>query len=401
MSSQYSPKTFLRQVRGRLINRCLRRRGIDLDLDIEVIKPSVVDEMFQKLTSLPPEKLRLVEADFAAIAELSSSRATNAILREASRYGLDFADIFLQARNGYERACWTFLEHHDIFERAACFYEMDSYGDGRWNRRFVGAGLTPATTEQAIARLSVMMQRSFAKEGRGKHCHIDYYLREEPTRHCFFAMPEDHPSTDFSYSESGELRRQTRKGAFEVIFVYRPADGMLEVLAPGGCNRVEDMAACFCTGMLNLPDLPPKITPRLYDLSRLKAANLSFATDPADRIERVELREVRLGLGRADGWRRLLNFAVDRKAYDRASIHDMILGTVAADGVELADVVVASARFCIIFAAVDNQKPKRLTFSVAQPDRCTLRDNYHDQIARKCLRLWGLTVDTGSARIAV
>ena len=108
MSRQYSPKTFLRQVRGTLLNRCLRRHGIDMDLNLEIIKPTVVDELFQRLTTLPPEKLRLVESDFAAIAEMASSEGTDALLREAHRRHLDFSDIFLHARNGYERACWAF-----------------------------------------------------------------------------------------------------------------------------------------------------------------------------------------------------------------------------------------------------------------------------------------------------
>ena len=399
MSRQYSPKTFLRQVRGTLLNRCLRRHGIDLDLNLEIIKPAVVDELFQRLTTLPPEKLRLVESDFAAIAEMASSEGTDALLREAHRRHLDFSDIFLHARNGYERACWAFLEHADIFTLARYFEEMDGFGEGRWNRRYVGTGISPKTDPQALDHLSALMRRSFAREGRGRHCHIDHYVRQEPVRHCFFAFPEDHPSNDLVYTDNGELHRHTRKSAFEVIFIYRPEDGVLEVLAPGGADRVDDMAANFCTAILNLPELPPRIVPRVYDLSPLKAPELSFPTDPGDGIERVELREIRLSLGRDLGWKRRVFFAANDKAYDRASVHEIILSTINMDGVSLQEVLVSAARFRITFAAVDNQRPTRLTFMVTTPDRCTLRDDYHDQIARKHLRRWGLVVDRVFAKV--
>lgn len=64
MSGQYSLKTFLRQVRGPMLNRCLRRLKIDLDLNLQVIKPAVIEEMYQLLQQLPPEELRRVELDF-------------------------------------------------------------------------------------------------------------------------------------------------------------------------------------------------------------------------------------------------------------------------------------------------------------------------------------------------
>lgn len=400
MPSQYSPKTFLRQVRSTLLSRCLRRQGVELDFNREPIKPADIDQMFQRLMSIPPEKLRLIEGDFASISQLASSAGTEAILREARRRGLDFSDLFMRARNGYERACWTFLEHPAVFELAECFEEMDGFGDGRWNRRYVGAHLVPTTSSESLTRLSQLIRHSFAKEGRGQNCHIDHYIRQDPLRHCFFAFPEDHASTDLTYTERGELRRHTRKSAFEVIFVYRPEDGVLEVLAPGGADRVEDLASCFCAAILNLSELPPKIGLKLYDLSRLKTSDLYFPTDPDSGIDRVELREVRLNLGRDHGWKRRLSFAADDKSFDRASIHEMILDTISADGIPLSDVIVSSARFRILFVPVDNQHPKRLTFTITVPDRCTLRDNHHDHIARKHLRRWGLVVDSLSSAVA-
>lgn len=173
---------------------------------------------------------------------------------------------------------------------------------------------------------------------------------------------------------------------------------MLEVLAPGGRERVDDVAACFCTGILGLPELPPRKHLKLYDLEPIKSPDVAFPTDPRDGIDRVELREVRLSLPRDRGWKRRVTFSVDPRACERAIIHDMILDTIRPDGVTLDEVLVTAARFTLVFAPVDNQRPKRLTFEVGWPDRCTLKDNYRDHVARKCLRRWGLVLDTHPAQ---
>mgnify|MGYP000256497934 CR=1 FL=1 len=110
-------------------------------------------------------------------------------------------------------------------------------------------------------------------------------------------------------------------------------------------------------------------------------------------IDRVELREICLNVGREGGWKRRLVFAADDKAQQRRSIHEMIRRTISADGISLSQVTVSAAKFRLIFTPVDNQRPKRLTFRVSSPDNCSLRDNHHDQIARKCLHRWKLTVD--------
>jgi len=393
MAKQYSAKTFLRMVRGSFVNRCLQRHAIDLDLNKEIIKPAVVDELFGQLMALPLPALRLVETDFAAITKLACSAGTAALIREGERKGIDCRTTFDQCHNDYERACWCLVEHPEIFDLAACFMAMDGVGTRRWNRRYVGMNLVPVKTPEGLTQLATMMRESYAKEGRGRHCHVDYYLRSEPERHCFFAYPEDHAKTDLGYSDDGHLGHHARKTAFEVIFAYRPEEGTLEVLAPGGRDRVEDLAACFCASIMGLPELPPQLLPQAYDLSSLKSPDVSFPTDPADGIDRVLLREVRIQLPRAVGWRRKLVFTRDPKTINASSIHDGILATVAQEHLSPADVVVSYASFTFIFASVGDSKAKRITFDVSLPDLCSLRDEPHDQVARKYLRRWGLCVD--------
>lgn len=401
MPRQYSLKTFLRQTSGPLLNQCLARHGITgVDLGRTKIKPAVVDEMHVQLTALPPEQLKALEADFMAITELASQDGMDAILREARNAGLDFTREFRHdgEHSDYDRACWAFLKYPAIFDRAACFGQIDQIGDQRWNRRFVGVGFWPNTTMEGLSQLRSFMQRSFAREDRGRHCLIDYYLRRDPDRHCFFAYPEDRPSSNLGYNEHGELDQHIRRSAFEVIFVYRPVEGVLEIVAPGGKRRVEDLAACFCTSVLALPEYYAKILRHSYDLSILKSPGLQLPTDPRDRIASVLIRELCLTLPRCQGWRRRLILDADKHSNPTASLHDLILESIRGEGLSIAEVRVSSAKFCFVFEPVDDRRPRRLRFTVAA-DHCTLKDNPHDQIARKHLRRWGIDPDAASQKI--
>ena len=393
MSRHYAPKTFIRQVRGALLNRCLRRHGIDLDVNIEIIKPAVVETIFQRLMTRPPSQLTHIELDFATITEMASSEGAQALLRQSSHAGLDFSTLFAHARNDYERACWAFLEHRELFELASCFHTMDRIGAGRWHRRRVGADLTPVIDPDAIQLLQSLMRAHYAKEGRGRRCQIDYYQRLDPVRHCFFAYPEDHMRTDLGYDENDTMQEYPRKAAFELIFVYRPNEGQLEVMAPGGKEQVEGLLACFCAAILGIPELPAQRLPRIFDLDQLKQPGITFPTDPQDGIDLVQLREVKLMLPKDQGWRRRIQFTADSRAYEPATIHRVLIETVKLSQVPLDDVTVGSAKFCIIFTPVDTARSMRLVFTVSTPDMCDLKDGYHANIARKYLRRWGLVVD--------
>ncbi|MGB2822221.1 MAG: hypothetical protein WBF17_14650 [Phycisphaerae bacterium] len=71
--------------------------------------------------------------------------------------------------------------------------------------------------------------------------------RRESTRHCSFAFPEDHARTDMGYTESGRfVQHRPWRWAFEVIFVYRPDEGILELHARGRRDFKLDLTDAFC-----------------------------------------------------------------------------------------------------------------------------------------------------------
>jgi hypothetical protein len=141
MAGQYSTKTFLRQVRMPLLKRYVRQKRIALDVEVMAVKPAGIDRLYERLQCLPPDILRKVEADFAAVTELAHPVGTASLLREAKLMGRDWSGVFATANNAYERAMWAYLQDPQLFARAVSMVEMDHVASGRWRRWFVGACL--------------------------------------------------------------------------------------------------------------------------------------------------------------------------------------------------------------------------------------------------------------------
>lgn len=293
--------------------------------------------------------------------------------------------VFEPMKNDYERASWVFLNHPIIFEIACDLAYMDSLGS--WSSRKVGAGLAPAVEEKDMRNLADGVSEFYKKQGRGHRCHVDNYLRQQPERHCYFVYPEDYATTELGFNDEGNFYHRLRKPAFEVIFVYRPESDVLEVSAKGGRNVVEELQEIFCKTILGLDGLP-KLEKQHFDLSKLKDNALSFVTDPADGIEKVTLRMLRLDLP-GIGSRRITLEANSKN--DEQPVHKLIEKALNKSNVSIDKAVIAKAKIQIKFAARNGKKGKSLMFEISNPDRCTLRDDPLDQIAKKYIKRWGLT----------
>lgn len=396
MSRQYSVRTLVRQIGRPLLEEYFGSTHVALDLGTAVSKSVFLDCFMEQFSALAAPIRQRVEADFRAIHALSCATGTSAIVTEAGQRGVDVATAFAQCHTAYDRALWTFLHAREIFDVAACFHEMDRLGGGRWRRRFIGLELAPATDSDAIKALRDHVCRVYEKQGRGRRCQIDYYIRHDPERHCFFAYPEDHPSSYLGYDENGALARQISRSAFEVIFVFRPEEGVLEVMAPGGAECVEGLCAAFCTTILKMQQMPAESKKSGYDLDKLKQRDFASATDPADRVEAVYLCDLRLMLptpGRGH-----VTFCATPSPQHPCAVHDFIDRVLNQQRWPLATLRVSRATIRFLFSRDDGRKPKSLMFALSAPDRCNLKDDPYDQIARKYLRLWGIIPDTSISR---
>jgi hypothetical protein len=393
MTRPYSRRTFLRQTPNHSLKEYFLQRQIDLNIPWDDMAETAIQPVEAAMDALPVHVIQQVEGEFSQVMDMATARGVGAIIEEASLWSLDWSESFAAMVNEYERAMWTFLNEPRRFFAAGAFHEMDRVRFG-WHR-FVGHRLESAIDDGTLDVFGSKLASHYRRQGRGRHCHVDVYRREDPVRFCYFAYPEDAASTEIGYDEQGHIERRARQSAFEVIFVYRPEEGMLDLYARGTKQEKESLAEIFCINILGLAGLPDEDGREPFDLTVLKDPSFDFATDTHDRVQRVDVQLIRMDLpfDRSKGAGRRLQLEAKSTGDAPQALHNMMAETLNPMNIELTDVIVGRAKLCFTFRPIDNQRPKTLTFEVGYPDRCTLKDNPHDQIARKYLREWGIARD--------
>lgn len=393
MARQYSAKTFIRCVPSELLRRYFERVPITLPLDWDALDDAEADPIFDAIQALDDRQRSTVESDFTEINELADLKGALAILEEARLRKADWIDQFDGLENHYARAFWTFLNQPDCFQAAGAFHQMDRFSG--WWRRFVGKRLEPKRNRKALLAFSDEIKSIYRNQRRGRFCKVDPYQRLSPVRYCYFAYPEDMATSDIGYSDDGSFSRRPRRSALEVIFVYRPENGVLELHAVGGKQLEEELARAFCVIILGLKGLPEEGETTPYDLSPLKNTSFRFPTNPRDAIESVELKLLRLDLPTdpTKGTSRRITLSATSLRSAPNAVYTLLREAIDLKRIKFEDVQLAQAKLSFVFRPRETRRGKRLTFEVTYPDRCTLKDDRYDQIARKYLKLWGIARD--------
>jgi len=386
MARNYSRNTFLRQTPNKSLKEYFTGKGLLAGVDFDTLEDTETEPIVQALDALEEKKRTDVEAEFRYVNEMACEMGVRVLLEEAGSpfHHLDWSEAFAGMKNHYERALWAFLTDPRVFEVASGLAYMDRVGG--WKQRYVGEGLTPAVEQQDKDHLAAAVCAFYTKQGRGRHCKVDNYRRENPERHCYFAYPEDHATTQMGYDDTGRFHHWRTRPAFEVIFVYQPQNGLLNVSAKGKGEEIEELQEIFCQTILGLDQLPDKKA-KYFDLERLKDKQIHFLTDPADGVDGVCVRMLRLDVP-GSGNRRI-TFEASSPS-DTKAIYKLIDRALAKQSLSLDDVVVAKAKLQFKFAGRDNKRGKSLTFEISAPDRWTLKDDPLDQIAKKYVERWGL-----------
>ncbi len=384
MSKNYSPKHFLRKSPNYLLKQYFEKMEVLGGINWDELGETDVGPIIEALEQLPePVQIR-IEQEFRQINEMACPTGTRCLLDEAESifHKLQIADKFEEMSDHYERGFWMFVNHAKVFDIAESHLRMDCVG--AWKHCAVFSGLEPNIEPEDLGKLAEKISDFYKKQGRGKHCQVENYLRQGPERHCYFAYPEDYATTDMEY-EDGQLKQKGRKPAFEVIFVYRPETGMLATNAKGNKNDVQKLQEAFCKTILDLDELPDENS-RIFDLEPLKK-NFEFVTEPADGIGKVSLRMLQVdlpGIGK-----RRITFEADFPGAPQP-VYKLIEDALNQRSIPLDEIKVNKAKIQFKFAPRDGKKGKTVTFEISRPNRCTLKDDPLHQIARKYLEIWGL-----------
>ncbi|MDD2706726.1 MAG: hypothetical protein PHV34_01850 [Verrucomicrobiae bacterium] len=388
MANDYTPKQFLRLAENILLEEYFGKRGMLTDLDWNNINESVIEPIYAAWQMLPEAKQEEVEQDFRLIFDLASANGTRTLIEEGHCQNLDLVSKLEQKDGCLNKAFWVFLEHRELFDAVYALDQSDHLNGRYWKKRKDMPRKQPDLTGETIKELGDSVGAYYREnQGRGKLCRVEHYLRGN-RYHYFFAYPKDYTNTIVGYDNAGRFERKRQTPAFDVIFVYDPADGTLELYAEGDKRLKQDLQKIFARCILHeeISDENPRSIP--YELNSLKNPSFAFPTDPADGVMEVRIRELRLAL--VGNERKRITFHVAPKGAPH-DIHDLMTHSLHEHRLPLSMVNVVSAVIQMRFNRDGGTiRPMTVSFRITSPDICNLKDKPEHLVAKKYLKLWGL-----------
>lgn len=349
-----------------------------------------IEIVYEQWQALPEAKRIAVERVFEDAEELSNEQGIQAIVEEGQFHGLDLAPELDQLDGFRDKVMWVALHHPRVFEVAGIINRAHTLPQRYWRRRGGLPNEQPDVSEGAIAGFAHAIGAYYRQtQGRGHHCTVDAYLRIN-RYHYFFAYPDDYADTYLGYDDDGHFVRRPQKPAFEVVFIFDPEDGRLDIFAKGGKEVHEALQTLFCRSLLGqeLPPESPNSHP--YELNGLESRDFRFPTDPEDGIDEVRIRKLRLSvLGNQK--RRIMLEANPKGRPD--DIYEMLEKYLNRENVPDALINVTLAPFHFRWFHTGQGRRKTLTFDVSFPDKSNLKSNKREEmrlIGQKYLTRWGI-----------
>lgn len=383
MSRVFSVPTVLRMTANSLLRQFFDRIGHGhLDVPWDELRERDIQPVLDSLARLPRALFDRVEADLHSVFDLACESGINAILEAGAAGGDDLAALMPRDGGAYGQAMWVWLHRRDVFDRASLFHQVDELS--WWRKRTDLPRASPCHDSAAYRELERALAELLQREqGRGQVCTVEPFHRAGTDY--FVAHPDDFVDSVTIHDDDGKLSPHSLRRTFTIVFAFRADDGSLELFArvPAKLKpRIEEIFARTMLGV-ELDDWKPDA----YELNQLKNRGFTFVTDPDDCV-RVHIRRLRLAVKNS---RRRLTVEADtgKAAHD---IYDMMDEVLNKERLPLSSVNVTMATLCFEFLPIDGRKAGSMTFEVAYPYTCNLRNHRPDRVelATKYLKRWGI-----------
>ena len=385
-SRQFSIPTVLRMVPNDLLSDVFNRLGHGgLGIAWRELKEREVEPVVKAISLLPRREQSKIESVLRSIFELACETGIDAIFEAALRCGdLDLPRSMPRDTGPYAKAAWAWLHRIEAFEKATLFHQVENLA--WWRKRRDLPQVRPDTSHSALKRLGeAISDFLLLSQGRGQACTVEHFSRSDGTDY-FFAHADDFVENITSHDDEGTLSPKVLKQTFVMVFAFNADEGSLELFARVPGKLKVEIEKIFCGSILRQPlgDWCPEAA---YELDQLKDPSFILATDPEDQL-RVWVRRLRLSF-RTNGRRILLEVPSGDD-----SMHEMMAQCLCSENVSMDDVHVTLATLTFEFLAQEGRKPGTLTFDVAWPHYCSLRNQRPErvEIAQKYLKRWKMDV---------
>lgn len=387
--SHYSLKSFLILTPQELLKEYFEKEKLfpnhnwQEELDVDKFCEAILEDA----------NARKVEFHFRMIHRWANDSGIENLIEEARSpihndgHGYELAEELKELANEHACAMYIWLKYHDVFYWAM---ELDAWEFRKGKKHhYVGTGLPCNGKDKAIReKLGKAIAEYFKKQKKGSRCEVEYYKRLNPTRHIFFANPEDSVKGYRKYDTNDKIVSESYVPIFQVVFEYNEEDGDLAIHA-NGKNAQKKMYDEFCTKVLEYKE-PPNAETEVFDLSKLRDCNFMFPEDDDMPVESVTLKMAMIEL--KTGADQRITLEASPYEGDIRQVEAMMSRTYIAHNVKPEEVFIRKAKIEIVFKPVNMQKIRPITFTVGAPQFSDLSTDEKSERAKKYLRKWGILI---------
>ena len=388
-----SLRNFITRVPVQLLQEFLGKNGIELSDDTFSKNVNQIVEAIEfRLTELPHGTLGRLEQQIEKVDKLANEPG------EAAIDAMTVNESPVEQPSRHARSLYVLLKDPEGFKRAEDVFYNDTRRRGRqWTAFDMEIGKSVKADEASRQALIAALRDFFDTQ----NVEIDVFERTRATRSDIretdaeggesgtrlfqiTIYSEDRPNEDLAFVE-GILATRMRYPVIEAAVTYEPATGIIECVARQRDKRAEVVRLVASHLLGASSDFRPAEA-RTYDLSVLSQWN-SFATDPTDRIERVDVTMMRLfAIG---GSAELITVENPAKAdRDIWRVIDERLGPTAL----ASDYHISRARIVIRYRTSEGNRVRSLPITITHPHRSDLKELLEIErvVATKYLPRWGL-----------
>ena len=378
--------TFFRQAPNALLAEYFHARDLLRDVPFSTLRSRDVVQILAGVQALPPEALARVEAELRDVHLVARCAGAAVIQDELTLRG--FAEAATEIgtlANDHARALRLFLDHGGVpgsaFDAVRGYAHARGQSRSRLRRRSGLPRVLPLVDELARRRLADAMREHFKPQGRARHCEVLVHERLNPHRFCFFAYPEDYPATPLTIDENG-LGSAPHNPVFEVAFIWRWEEGVLEVGAPGARSDIDALAARFRAAVL--PEVALGGNARSLRVHPVLDPGFRFPTDAQDGILDVEVAGVRFAARDRGGARLEIQRGEDE------TLHAFLQRAVDVEALYDRGLDLSMVKLRVLWRGIGRRKPTTTTFHLLMPDGTDLSDDPKHQVIRRYLTRWQL-----------
>lgn len=385
-TSSFDPVSFLMKISPPMLKEYAKQHKIELEIKDEWKNwEQYAEHVLSLLEKESEEKQGNFWMDIDDIDSMSTKEAceylTNKLYEKGEPLDEETVEGFKRLN---QRAMYFYLHHKDLFYETFDSYSLDTK-QGWKGRKTVSAPLKEFIKNAEDFKRE--LKKLYKREYKGKKINLRYTDKKD--RVIFTAHIQDVFMTDTEFEKENEklTNKRPRKPVFPINFLYKPEDGVLEVKAKGGKERVKELQDIFIKYFLKGdPNTNAKMLRFAFDKVQ-DLSTLAFPVSVEDNVESVILKGLKIVHKETH-----LTLSIDIIPHAGKVGVQQMQEELDEMGIELEEFEIKKFKIKVVFKSVNQKRKRTVTTEITYPDGCNLKQRAIDVTVYKLLKKWGLVL---------